>query len=341
MVTMSDIAKHLGVSRLTVSAVLNNRVQEVGIGEETARRVREASAALGYHRNHLALAMKTGHNPVVGCLISGLGSEWTSRTLSGLLARLHEDGYLIKIENVTGPEAEEAALSRLLEQRVSGIFCCNFNPNAAFARRLEQAAKIYDTPLVSSISRHDLAAWQINSDDRNGIRQMVDYLWNLGHRRMAFIGGDEEEAVRRTTFLEAMAERGVTVPEQRVFLSGWNDHNAEVGTAHLLSLKRGRPTAILCANDRLGAIVLKVARRMGFAVPQDLSVAGYSNSMLSEITDPALTSVTQPFEEIGKRCAEALLQLITRKKKNQRTVRRTDLVPTTLVIRDSTGPAKR
>jgi DNA-binding LacI/PurR family transcriptional regulator len=341
MVKMSDIAAHLGVSRLTVSAVLNNRMQEVGIGEETARRVREASVALGYHRNHLALAMKTGNNPVIGCLISTLKSEWTSRTVSGLLGRLHESAYLIKIEDVTGQDAQEAALTRFLEQRVTGIFCCNFNPDAAFARRLEQAAKVYNMPLVSSISRHDLSAWQINSDDRKGIRQVVDYLWNLGHRRMAFIGGDEGEAVRRAAFLEAMEERGLTVPEQRAFLSGWNDHSAEVGAARLLSLKRGRPTAILCANDRLGAIVLKLARRMGLSVPRDLSVTGYSNSLLSEITDPALTSVVQPFEEIGRKCGDAMLQLIERKKKSPRPGRKTDLVPTSLVIRDSTGPVGR
>jgi len=337
MVKMSDIAAHVGVSRLTVSAVLNNRLQEVGISEETARRVRDAAVKLGYHRNHLALAMKTGHNPVIGCLISDLKAEWTSRTISGLLAELRESGYLIKIEEVSGIAAETTALEHFLQQRVAGIFCCNFNPEASFARTLEDSTKRYGTPIVCSISRQDIAAFQINSDDALGINLAVDHLWDLGHRRVAFIGGNEVGGVRMSSFGAAMRDRDASLPEGWMVLTDWNGPRAEEAIHHVLSARR-RPSALLCASDRLAAMAIRCARHLGISVASELSVVGYSNSAICALMDPPLTSVEQPFEEIGRCCGSKLIELIKNPSRKPSRAPRLQLVRTNLVVRNSTAP---
>jgi len=341
MVTMSDIAAHLGVSRLTVSAVLNGRQQQVGVGAETSRRVLEAAAELGYHRNHLAVAMKTGINPVIGCMVSTLKSEWVSRTLSGLLQRLHEGEYLVKIEEVAGPAAENSALTRLIEQRIAGIFCCNFNPGNAFARKLESTATIYGVPIVCSLSRKDIRGSLIDSDDHLGVQLAVDHLWALGHRKMAFLGGDDHEKERWTGFIKAMQRHQKTVKPDRIVFTQWDLGQAETETLRLIGRTNNRPTGIICANDSIAAVAVRVARRQGLSVPDDLSVIGFSNSTICQLMDPELTSVVQPFEEIGRRCGSVLLeQLQGGGKKARRFSENKELLPTSLEVRQSTGPTK-
>jgi len=338
---MSDIAAHLGVSRLTVSAVLNNRTGEVGISEETARRVREAALELGYHRNHLAIAMKTGVNPVIGCFVSDLSAEWTGRTLSGLLRAMHQSGYLTKIEEVYGEKQETAALARFMEQRVAGIFCCNLNSEESFARTLEEVTRRYATPIVCSTSRQDFAAHQVNSDDIQGVGLAVEHLWGLGHRRIAFLGGSSTDEPRTTGFLRSMEERGGEVAPEHFVITGRDFRRVEAVVTEWTSRKRGRPTAILCASDSLAAVAIRTARHGGISIPGELSIVGFANGALCEVMDPPLTSVAQPFEVIGHRCGSLLMELIERRRKKAAPSHRTDRVPTTLVVRGSTGPVPR
>lgn len=339
MVKMSDIAARLGVSRLTVSAVLNDREAEVGISADTARRVRETAEEMGYHRNQLAIAIKTGKNPVVGCLISDLKAEWASRTLSGLLRGLHEGGYLVKIEEVSGPKAENAALTRFTEQRVAGIFCCNFNPGDAFLRRLEQVSRSNGIPVVCSLSRKDIQGTWVDSDDRYGMKLATTHLWELGHRRICYLAGSRNELLRGEGFREAMQGYGLEVSPKNFVFTDWNFARAETITERFLSGVRTRPSAIICESDTLACAVVRRARRLGITVPEDLSVVGFSDSHLCEFFDPPLTSVRQPFEEIGMRCGTLLIEQI-QSNKASRARKGVERLATNLVIRSSTAPAR-
>lgn len=336
MVKMSDIAASLGVSRMTVSSVLNGREAEVGIGEETARRVREAAEKMGYHRNQLAIAIKTGKNPVVGCLISDLRAEWTSRTLSGLLRGLHEGGYLVKIEEVSGAKAENAALTRFTEQRVGGIFCCNFNPGDAFVRRLEQVSHNYEVPVVCSLSRKDILGTWVDSNDREGTQLAVAHLWDLGHRNIAYLAGTKNELARGEGFRDAMRERGASVSAKNFVFTEWYSHRAEEATERFLARGRERPTAIVCGSDDLACVAIRTARRLGFAVPGDLSVVGFSDSHQCEFFDPPLTSIAQPFETIGQRCGTLLIEQI-QTGKIPKGPQNPEKLATSLVVRGSTA----
>lgn len=334
MVRTSDIAAHLGLSRLTVSAVLNNREKQVGVAKETADRVRAAAETMGYQRNHHAMAIKTGFNPVVGCLVSELQMEWTSRTLSGLLGAMRKSNYLTKITEVSGHDAEQDALSQFMQHRVAGIFCCNFNPESASARSLEKVVASYSVPLVFAFSRQDLAGVCVESDDAMGIRQAVNHIWSLGHRRIAFISGEQ---VREEAFVRTLSGLGGTLYPNFLVQSFWSNDAAEAAATQLLA-KKARPTAIICANDALAATVLRTAVRLGFRVPHDLSVTGFSASQLSAFTNPPLTSVSQPFEEIGARCGEILMKMIGASKGRTLSPSQSlHAMPTHLVIRESTA----
>ena len=337
MVTVSDIAAHLGVSRLTVSAVLNNRTAEVGIGEKTSRRVREAAEKLGYYPNRLALAMKTGINPVIGCFVSGLKNEWVGRTLSGFLDALRASGYIAKIEEVSGLEQETAALSLFMEQRVAGIFCCNFTPHQKFTLILNKATKAHRTPVVFSQTIQQLAGEHIDSDDAQGSGLAVDHFFQLGHRRIAFLGGASLEDPRCAGFCRALKKYDLWDTGNFTISTGWDRARNEALASEWLKDKKRRPTAILCGSDQIAAVTLRAARRMGLQVPAQLSVAGFSNSRICDLTDPPLTSVEQSFEEVGRRAGVHLVERIAARKKTDfsGSALNQELVKTTLVTRAS------
>lgn len=333
-VKMADIAAHLGVSRLTVSAVLNNRHGEVRISEETAARVRSAAAQLGYVRNHLAIATKTGKSFSVGVIVSNFSSEWVSRVLSGFLGSAKKKSYLVNIEDVSGATAEQEALTRLMEQRVGGIFCCNLNPDGNFPEILAETSQRYGCPVVSTISHPRLSGGRVDSDDEAGSSMAAQHLWELGHRRIMSIGLILSK--RRTdAFIEEIIRCGGTIPPAWQLTRKHNDMNTETAVADLLSISpKKRPTAIFCASDELASVVMRAAHRCGLSIPDDLSVVGFSDERLAHLLDPRLTTIAQPFEEMGQRGAELLFDQM-----DGNTTGSNNLLPVRLVVRESTGRA--
>lgn len=345
MVKMTDIAAHLGLSRLTVSAVLNNRHEEVGISAETAARVRAAAEELGYFPNQLAIATKTGRSQVLGALISGMGQQWVGRVLRGLLRGARESGYLLKIEEIRGPEQEQAALRRFMEQRVAGLFCCNLHPKEEFIRILAETSLRYECPVVATNCSLELAAHRIDSDDTGGYALAVEHLWSLGHRRIGYVGlasGTTTAQSRMRDFVEALQDLGGRAEEDLVFdFQGDPKEEGEARVAAMLSRRAGKPTAVVCGSDYEASHVLRVARRLGVRVPEDLSVMGFSDEGIGQFLDPRLTTVAQPFEQLGYRCAEVLLNQCRAPKKRQAERSSKELLPTRMVVRGSTGPSAR
>lgn len=339
MITMSQIASHLGLTRQTVSAVINGRYKSLRISEETAQRVRDEAAQLGYLRNHLALAIRTQQYNVIGCLVSGLAEERVSLTLSGLLTEARSSGYLVKIEEVEGDEPGLEALNRLMEQRVAALFCCSFHPTAEIAQVFARTVQRYNVPAVACASNPLLLAHHIATDDLAGCESAVKHLWDLGHRRIAFFGASINP-IRIDGFTQALLRRGQTPPESFVVDTNWEATKASAATQKLLSLGEARPTAIFCANDKLAAIVIREAHRLGLRVPEDLSVIGFSGSTLCESLDPPLTSISQPFKEMGHRCTRWLEKALN-KTKAVPLKPTTELVPVTLHLGESTAPVPK
>lgn len=334
---MSQIAEHLGLTRQTVSAVMNNRYKPLRISEETAARVRSTAEQFGYLRNHLALAVRTGQNHVIGCLVSGLASEWVSLTLSGLLSEASPAGYLVKIEEVEGDESGTVGLNRLIEQRVAALFCCNFSPSNTVEALFAKSVRQYKVATVACISKFSLFAHHIDSDDFAGSELAVDHLWKLGHRRIAHLGASIDK-IRMEGYLEAMKRRNAKVPASFIVDTAWSTDKAMTAINYLLSLEKSRPTAIFCANDKLAALVIREARHRKFRIPEDLSVIGFSGSSLCESIDPPLTSIDQPFREMGKQCGRYLTKMLRQSKNLPRRASR-ELVGVKLLAGQSTTVA--
>lgn len=312
MIKISDIAQKLGLSRVTVSAILNDRHWKLGISEKTAQRVRETAQAMGYLPNRNALSMKTGRSMMIGMLSSSLTEEWGARILVGALGAIQSTPYLLRIETVHGAAEERGALERLLGSRIEGLFCCNINPAPETDEFFELATRRYGVAVASTNCSFSFPHARIESDNSGAVAALMEYLVGLGHRRIAHIGGDrvsEASRERSEAFLREVQTFGLDPAECPVLFSHWEIDRAR-SLARKLLKSRGRPTAVVCANDLIAACILQVAGEFKLNVPEDLSVVGMTNERISHLTIPEITTVSIPEEEIGRASVLALIESI-------------------------------
>ncbi|ADE53782.1 LacI family DNA-binding transcriptional regulator [Coraliomargarita akajimensis] len=344
MIKLVDIAKELGLSRVTVSAVLNNRHQSLGISEATAERVLKAAKDMGYRRNEMAMSMKTGKSFLLGCMTGALDTEWGGRILEGALIALRETAYSLKVESVHNVEEEKAAVQRFLGTRVAGIFACNLNPSLDDSVTIKQELARYEIPMVCNNSRADLSSYQIEPDNFGGSQIAVKHLAELGHTRIAYIGGDSRSnasAQRRDGFLHALGSSGLSLGPNFLEQGNWNIEDTEAAVKRLLKAKQP-PTAILCANDEMAVVTMRAIHQAGLRVPTDISVIGFANERLSQLSMPPLTTIAQPEVEVGRMAMQMLIEKIESDTKDEDSKEHeTRLLASELIIRDSTGPAPK
>ena len=317
MLRISDIAVRAGVSSATVSFVLNDRHAEERISEKTRDKVLEAAEELGYRSNQMARAMRTGNTLMLGMLGGDTGEEPVGKMVAGALQAADERGYTLKIlRNSIGGSAQQV-IRRCSELRLMGVIALHLPPQTLSELRTE--ADRYGYPLVLMDARSEVSDMpQVVSDDEAGIEAGVAHLAGLGHSKIAFISGEDLStlsALRENAFDAAMRHHGLEVPESFVVRGDYHFHEPSVQAAHsLLCLPaEKRPTAIFCSGDLIALATLQVAHERRLSVPRDLSVVGFANFCVSEFSTPQLTTVEQPFAEMGSVAVNLLLEILERK----------------------------
>lgn len=352
MATMADIARRAGVSRATASYVINERHAEMRISDETCNRVLEAMRELGYRRNDLARAVKSGKSFVLGYLKMG-HSELETQMLEGVLKTATEAGYLLKLmdwgEGITEGDAPVDQVARLcVEQRLAGVItrCLpEVSDTLTFFSELES----YGIPVVFMDDSLDGVAapgmcW-VTSDDDQGIRLAVEHLVKLGHQDIAFIGGyldqaHPQEFKRAGSFNHEMASNDLPVPKEFILEAKWNVPRTELLVRELFQTNSVQPTALVCAGAEPALVAIRTVRRMGLRVPEDVSIIGYSDFAFAPLLDPPLTIISQPFEEMGAVATQVLLRKLQEDSVEDDAVedeaQSQILLPTSLIVREST-----
>lgn len=317
MLKLRDIASHAGVSPTTVSVVLNDRHETLQISEKTRLKVLQAAEELGYRTNHMARAMRTGNTRMLGILGGKASEEQVGQMLEGALEAADAQGYTLKILRLdsVGNSAQQV-IRRCSELRLMGVVALHLHEHILEELHLE--AQKFDTPLVLLDARSSAPGIvQVISDDEGGIVLGVEHLIALGHTKIAFIAGEDKtragfSSARREAFIAVMAQHGLTVPPDYIQEGAFRFREPSVRAARaLLSLPTDvRPTAIFCAGDLMALATLQVAGEFGLSVPRDLSVMGFANMMVSEYGDPPLTTINQPFEDMGRAAVDVLLNIV-------------------------------
>ena len=340
MIKISDIAAELELSRVTVSAILNDRYKKLGISEKTAQRVLAQAVTMGYVPNQNALSMRTGRSLTIGILSSSLSEDWGAKVLVGALRAVKSTQYSLQVEAVHGAEEERGALERLLKSRIEGLFCCNINPASESDEFFKLATERYGVAVASNNCSFSFPHARIESDNSTAVMSLMEHLVGLGHRQIAHIGGDRSSGVSRErseAFLRAVEHFNLKLDECPVRFSDWELDQARTTARQLLEFSKP-PTAILCVNDTIAACVLQVANELNLKVPSELSVVGITNEHMSQLTVPSLTTVAIPCEEIGHTGMLALIDLI--ESKREIATQEITRYPCTPIFRDSSAAAR-
>lgn len=337
MITISDIALRAGVSRTTVSYVLNQRESGVRISEETRRRVLQTASVMGYRRNALAHAVTTGKNPVLGFLACAPEAELVARLLAGALDEAEEQGYFIKVLRLRHNTVNAEVIERCAELRLAGVIVLYLDQSQLDYLHGEMAN--YQIPVaVLDDSFAQSQGVRVISDDVQGCRLAVQHLKALGHRKIAFISGATSSGcalLREEGYRLAMKKARLPVPEDYLVRGEWNVQATEQATLKLLASAHGAPSAIICAGDEWAMIAMRTARRQGLRIPQDLSVIGFGDLKTSQFWEPPLTTIAQPFEEMGRLAVKRLLERIQAAGFDR--APHEDSLPTQLIVRESTA----
>ncbi len=352
--TMKDIATATGVSRSTVSRVLNDAPLTVPISPETRERVLASARDLGYRPNPLARALHGAPTMLVGAIVRDITDPFFAGAIEAVSVAARALGYNIVLGHAHAEATEAHALAAVLEARQ----CDAILLLGDMGDQPRLLADLNDThvPVVALWQGSELDLIPgVQVDNRHGIALAMEHLAGLGHRRIAFLGGrllgDIRE--RQAAYVEAMAAIDGGLPPGYIHHA---DNTPAGGEAALDALMRlsPRPTAIVAATDQLAIGVLRGALVHGVRVPDQLSVVGFDDITMAQFTVPALTTVRMPTGAMAK--AAIMLAVGTADPDvggdgagdrngdgptaGQRGPARGLVVPPTFVIRESTAIAR-
>ena len=329
--TLRDVARLAEVHPGTVSRALNSDTRRL-VNDETARRVIEAAEALGYRPNPIARGLKTNRSHTIGVLVPDLTNPLFPPIVRGIQDRLEQAGYTPLIANTDNdPERERNDFDAMRARQVDGVI--------AATARLEPADELTEggLPVVYVLRRHeDGDAPSAAADDRRGCELAIEHLIELGHTRIAHLGGPIGVSTgreRHEGFVAAMERAGLEVDPGLVrFGAAFTEPVGRALCEELLEAG-GEATAIVAGNDLMALGCYDALAARGMSCPADMSVVGFNDMPFSERFDPPLTTIGIPQYELGAAAADLLLE---RLQDHRATARQVTLDPR-LVVRRSTG----
>ena len=325
-VTLEMVAERAGVSPSTVSRILNGTAV---VSPEKRTAVDEAIATLGFVPNPVARGLAGGRTLSVGVLTQAIDSPFYGAALRGIEGALGAAGYSpLFMSGHWQADEESRCIDVLRSRRVDGLIVLTGRLSDAALRSVARSLPVVVTG--RRLKATNLVS--LDFDHREGARQATQHLLELGHRRIAFIGGVAEhpDAVEREQgYRLALGAAGVRVDPALVVPGAFTEHSGVQAVERLLE-RRVRFTAIFAANDQMALGAALALYRAGKRVPDDVSLVGFDDVAGSLYAVPPLTTVHNPIQEIGELAARAMLALLAGEKA------RVEVPAPRLIVREST-----
>lgn len=313
--TIHDVAQRAGVSIATVSRALSGG----SIAAETQERVEAAVRELGYRQSGLRSVMRTGGKKCIGLVISSQESPYYASMCEGITAEAARNGYQVLTLNYPDGTSIATITADLLELNPAGALLAGYmvennseqDKIVACLKRIQQAMPLVAIgPPIPGIECARLTA-----DPSQCVRKAINHLVTLGHRRIAFVGGDGQarfSTIRENAYYEEIRRFGCREDPAYVALTGTNAHAGELGIDIMLgNLKReDYPTAVFTINDLVALGAMRQLNRMGMKIPEDIAIVGCDNAFFTPYLTPSLTTVDlRPYEHGCSAIAELIMSI--------------------------------
>ncbi|WP_052486917.1 substrate-binding domain-containing protein [Gordoniibacillus kamchatkensis] len=323
MAKIQDVAKLAGVSTATVSRVLNN---PESVKNETSRRVMSAIKSLDYTPNRVAKSLSSKAQDItVGVIFPDIATFYFAELYKGMSREARENNINILLHELEeGANAREETLMNALhflkKSNVSGILLSS----RYIPKEYDQAIKRLGIPLVMVLSSHEagsIPAFKI--DDKRAAFDSVAYLVSRGHQRIGIISAitnnHNSGELRHQGFLQGIQYYNLPLsPEQIVYGKMRYDDGYKAMTELLSNHHKTKITAVFAATDEMAIGAIRCVIDSGLKVPEDISIIGYDNLSISDMTIPKLTTISQPFYEIGKESMKHMIEIIKEPDKGQK-----------------------
>ncbi|MFN8439311.1 MAG: LacI family DNA-binding transcriptional regulator [Caldilineaceae bacterium] len=327
-VTIVDVARRADVSYVTVSRVLNNKDY---VKEETRQRVLQALGELGYVANRQARSLRGGRTYTIGLLVRDFGTGYIGEIIRGIDTELREHQYDLMLYTTHGRGRRESDyVATLTRGMVDGLLLV-----------LPRTPEDYLAELRKSRFPHvlidhqgvDMTGPAVGATNWQGGYDGTAYLVGLGHRRIGFITGDLTlgcAVERRAGYQAALCHYGLPIEPSLIVEGDFSQTAGYSGTKTLLALQKP-PSAIFASNDATAFGVMEAAREQGLRIPEDLSIVGFDDIPQAKSLHPALTTVHQPLEAMGRVATQMLFGYLADPSRAEERIE----LPTQLIIRNS------
>jgi DNA-binding LacI/PurR family transcriptional regulator len=332
MVSIKDIARAAQVSHSTVSRALRDSPL---VNPETRALIRKIAAEKGYTVSAVARSLVTRRTNTLGVVVTSIADPFIGEVVAGIEGFALSRGYSVILATChADPGREQRAVRSFQERRVDGILVTASRVGALYLPMLEEMK----VPIVLINNQHPGEfGYHVSIDNPAGARAVMSHLIALGHHRIAYIGdrsGLHSDAERCDGYRESLQAGGIPF-DPALVATGDGTHAGGLDAMRDLLTRQDPPTAVFCYNDMSAYGALRAVRDRGLRVPEDISIAGFDDLFLSSYTDPPLTTVRQPMQEMGRDAAGILLDLLTGG--NPTSI----IKPGVLIPRQSTAPVRR
>lgn len=330
--TIKDIANVLGITPSAVSRALNDNPR---ISAKTKTAVLQVAKNLNYQPNHLASALRSGKSKLIGVIVPRTNSNFFSSVLQNLEEVLNKKGYNVVISQSNESYKKECqSIDALLQTQVDGVIASLANETVNFSHY--EKIKSKNVPLILfDRGDNDINVDYIGIDDYESSSMVIDHLIEQGCKRIAHIGGYRHTRIfknRIIGFIDALKKNKLPYDDELILEGDLSIKDGRAKMEKLLKLKE-RPDAVYAAGDYAALGALQVLQENNILVPQEIALVGFSDEPFTSLVTPAITTVNQHSNQIGRIAAETFLKRIN--EKEYKPVLNKIILKSELIIRQS------